>query len=261
VLGIRSGKVYDFFKQIAYGTLQHNNQTRQIHIKETAWATASNGDSQAGALAVLLASYLQDPELLDWCWTGYRRYCGEKNAHQLADNQFGDGWQWTLVDGKVVACNTPEGRVGIVAKGVVVNGLDIGGSITNDSGRANDKPVIPLKWDERNSLYPWVGANGMILAAAELERQLKAVGLLKAGQQGPFELQDRAPLRFLEYQRRIDQMFPEDHWWPSKKEEVKYIGAMYYNLDKAKYPWEEPVGPHDVIGYEDVFPFDLWLGI
>jgi hypothetical protein len=234
VLDIREGPVYDWLKRFASRTLGFDNDTsKQVTLKECAWNSASNAPSQEGFVLTALAVYLKDKELLDYCWDCFKRYCGDTSAkHTFSSNGFGDPWQVN---------NTDAGRVAILPVGAFKNGLDLNGSLTNDMGRSNPKPVNPLVY-KTESLYPWVGLDGAFCTAMVLHR---------AGYPA-FEIQDQALLRAVKFLRRVAADYKEPRWWgQDKKEDAKWLAHVFYNLPLADYPITLPVANHDLVGYVD----------
>lgn len=230
VLEIRSGPIYEWLARFKTRTLSHNNQNFQMTLWQNAWDTASNGDSQSGFVMATLGAYTHDKVWLDEAWSRFRRYAGDTSSPwTLKSNQFGDPWQMT---------NTATGRVGILPVGAFKNGLNIDGSLTNDMGRANPVPVNPLAaYDDRMSLYPWVGLDGAFMTAVVLQRQGYT----------PFQIQDRALCRALVFLKRISVDQHEPRWWAEdKKEDAKWAGHIACALPLNVYPIHQPVANHDM---------------
>lgn len=235
ILDIRSGPVYDWLKSFTTMTLPHNTQGYQIPMRDMVWWSASNGDSQLGFVQAALAVYTQDKNLLDQSWVKFRRYLGDTTSpHTLQSNTFGDPWQ---ID------NTTYGRVGILPIGAFKNGLDLNGSLTNDMGRANPVPVNPLApYDERNSLYPWVGLNGAFMAAEVFDRQGYPA----------YQFEDEALCRAVKFLKRISIDQNDARWWgEDKKEDAKWFAHIHCGLSLELYPISLPVSNHDMVGFND----------
>lgn len=235
ILDIRSGPVYDWLKSFTTMTLPHNTQGYQIPMRDMVWWSASNGDSQLGFVQAALAVYTQDKNLLDQSWVKFRRYLGDTTSpHTLQSNTFGDPWQ---ID------NTTYGRVGILPIGAFKNGLDLNGSLTNDMGRANPVPVNPLApYDERNSLYPWVGLNGAFMAAEVFDRQGYPA----------YQFEDEALCRAVKFLKRISIDQNDARWWgEDKKEDAKWFAHIHCDLPLDTYPIVLPVSNHDLVGFND----------
>lgn len=232
-LNIRSGPIYDWLDSFRTKLIPHDNTGKPMTIRARAWETGTNASCQVGLCSTALAVYLRDPEWLTDNWNAYRRVCGDVTSpFQLKANQYGDPWQ--------VDVST---RVGIQPKGAVKNGVNIDGAYL-DMGRSNPKPVHPLKYDSRMSLYPWVSLNGIIWAGLILHRQGYPA----------FDICDKAILRAVKYLRRLSKDYAQPGWWgQDKKEDVKWIAHIAYpaDLPLSEYPITLPVGPHDQVGWSD----------
>ena len=232
VLDIRSGPVYDWLAAFKTRTLADDNSGVQKTLQQVALASGSNASMQEAFVLAAVASYTKDKPLLDNVWVRFRRYLGDTTSPwTLQSNQFGDGWQ---------VVNTDQMRVGIIGKDVVKNGLLIDGAVANDSGRSNSTPKVPLSYNS-DSLYPWVGLNGAFSAATVFQRQGYPA----------YAFQDqalkRATIRLMEWKKA----FGSDWWQDAKKEDAKWFAHTAYNLPLDQYPIHLPVGPHDLVGFND----------
>lgn len=232
VLEIRSGPIYDWLAAFKTRKLADDNSGVQKTLQEVALQSGSNASMQEAFVLAAVAAYTNDKPLLDNVWIRFRRYLGDTTSPwTLQSNQFGDGWQ---------NVNTDQMRVGILPAGSVKNGLVTDGAVANDSGRSNPTPKVPLTYNS-DSLYPWVGLNGAFSAATVFQRQGYPA----------YAFQDqalkRATVRIMEWKKA----FGSDWWQVAKKEDAKWFAHIAYNLPLEEYPISLPVGPHDLVGFND----------
>lgn len=225
LLNITSGPVYDWLKSFMTRKLPDNNGAGLDTIKENAWSSGSNASAQMGWVHAALSVYLGDRDSLDWGWTAFRRYCGDRTSTWKM-NSNNDAWQ-----------AIPNDVVGIQNVGAKsVDGINIDGAISNDMWRSNPKPVANLVWKDFGH-YPWVGLNGAVLAAEIFYRQGYPA----------YEVGDKALLRAAAY---LYQLSLKDVGWyePGTRKDAKYLLNTRYGIH---YPLTLPVGSNGLVGFTD----------
>jgi hypothetical protein len=153
VLDIRSGPIYDWLISFKTRKLPHDNNGTPITLRQAAWASGSNASAQEGFVHAALAAYTSDTVELDWGWTAFRRYLGDRTS------------PWKITSNSASWQQIPSDPVGIQNKGAVKNGILIDGAISNDMSRGGS-----LKWPPGYTQYPWVGLEGSVPAAVIYER-------------------------------------------------------------------------------------------
>ncbi len=203
-------------------TLKHNNQDKQITFQQSAWSSGSNASAQEGFAFSALAAYLGRRDLLDWSWTAYRRYVGDRTSpHRVSSNSA--AWQ-----------EIPTDPVGIQDLGSVKSGCRLDGAISNDMSRGGSNVCTP-GWTQ----YPWVGLDGSVPAALVLARQ---------GYQA-WEQTDNAIRRAFEYLLYVKAKTGNAAWFDGKRAKPSiFLANRAYG---TSFPLVLPVGEGRTVGYTD----------
>ena len=221
VVGIHSGPVYDWLASFRTKKLAHNNSGNPITIQQSAWASGSNASAQEGFVCSALAAYTGDKALLEWNWTAFRRYAGDRSSpHKMASND--DSWQ-----------EKPTDPVGIQNKGAVKNGVKIDGAISNDMSRGGSLSSTP-----GYTSYPWVGLEGAVPAAVILARAGYPAWTVGAS----------ALKRAAEYLHSLRSQ--NGDWYDgTRSKDIKHLLNVAYGLN---FPGNKPVGQGRTTGYTDI---------
>lgn len=185
--------------------LTHNNDATKTQLfKETAWSSGSNASAQEGFAYAALAVYTGNKTELDWSWTAYRRYIGDRtSSHTVTSNA--DDWQYI-----------PSDPVGIMDAGAVKGGCRMDGAIGNDMSRGSETYSCTPVYTQ----YPWTGIDGSVAAALVLER---------AGYPA-FESQQKAIKRAFDYLWELRTNTGEVRWFDGTKGvESIYVVNKQYN--------------------------------
>ena len=210
LLDVRSGPTYDWLASFATRKLSENNGSTLVTMRQSAWVSGSNASAQEGFVASALAVYLRDKSLLDWSWTAFRRYAGDRTSpHHITSNS--DAWQMV-----------PADPVGIQNKGAVKSGIRLDGAISNDMSRGGG-----LVWPPGYTSYPWVGLEGSVPAAVVLSRQGYPA----------FTIVDSALRRAAEYLYAVRVASGNVDWYDtSRAPEVKHVLNDVYGLGYPEGP-------------------------
>ncbi len=222
VLGIRSGPAFDWLKSFQTKKLAHNNSGEPITLKQSAWASGSNASAQEGAVHAALSAYLGDKAGLDWGWTAFRRYCGDRSSpHKMIYNDA--SWQFK-----------PDDPVGIQDAGATKNGHRLDGAIGNDMSRGGS-----FAWPPGLTDYPWVGLEGSAAAALIFAR---------AGYPA-WTVGSSAIKRALEYLHFVRTQTGTVAWFDdTRSAEVKHVVNVAYGLN---LPCKKPTGVGRTFGFTD----------
>jgi hypothetical protein len=230
VLGLRAdggptspgSRVQAWLARFLARTLRHNNSTRLVTLRESAWSSSSNASAQEGFVHASVAAYLGNRAELDWAWLAFRRYaCDRSSPHRVSSNN--DAWQ-----------AVPPDPVGIQNAGATKNGCRLGGAIANDMGRGGTDVCAP-----GYTQYPWVGLAGAIPAAVVLAR---------AGYPS-WSVSDAALRRALEYLWYVRQLTGNAAWFDGRRANgVIHLANRAYG---TAFLFSGPVSEDQTIGYTD----------
>jgi len=203
-------------------TLRHNNSDRQIHFRDSAWSSGSNASAQEGFAYSALAAYLNRRDELDWSWTAFRRYAGDRSSpHKVSAND--TSWQYI-----------PSDPVGIQDPGAMKNGCRLDGAIANDMSRGGSFSCKP-----GFTQYPWVGLEGAVPAAIILQR---------AGYPA-LDIVSEALKRAADYLWHVREVTSNPSWFDGERSnEIVWLINMAYGLD---YPFKGPAGNGRTVGWTD----------
>lgn len=186
---------------------------------------ASNGCAMAGASRVALAIYLKNTTELNIAWNTFRRYTGDLSS-PISIEFSNAGLNWYHV-----SSSDDAHKVGINPKGATCYGKSYpaDGVIPNDQGRGGDCPsssgTEPLY-----TQYPWEGLQGAYAQAFMLNR-------LGYNQNGliPFNINDKALLRAVQYQWMLQQKFGGVWYDKSRASWVKHLANKFYSFKPIQY--------------------------
>lgn len=187
-------------------TLQANNDPSTQHTwRQSSWASGSNASAEEGFAYAALSAYLNKTDGLQWSWTAFRRYAGDRTStHTITSND--TSWQVN-----------PNDIVGIQDKGATKGGCRIDGAIANDMSRGGSYSCTP-----GYTSYPWVGLEGAVPAALVLHR---------AGFPA-FEVSGKAILRTHEYLWDVRQRTGNTAWFDgTRSNEVIHLVNAYYKTN------------------------------
>lgn len=203
-------------------TLKHNNNDNQIHFRDSAWASGSNASAQEGFSYAALAAYLNRRDELDWSWTAFRRYAGDRTSlHTMSAND--TSWQYI-----------PSDPVGIQDPGSTKNGCRLDGAIGNDMSRGGSYSCTP-----EYTQYPWVGLEGAVPAALILQR---------AGYPA-FDVVAKALKRATDYLFHVRTVTGNSNWFDGDRaREIVYLINLAYD---ANFPFIGPAGEGRTVGWTD----------
>lgn len=166
-----------------------NGRGERATIIEGHAGSGSNGSALEGGARVAASVYLDDHEDLELAWADFRRYSGDRSVGSDIDigNGVEGGW-----------AHDPREPVAVNPKGATKDGHLIDGAIINDMVRGGD-----FAWPPEYTQYPWEGIAGYLVQAQFLAR---------AGYPA-WEVEDRAPLRAVQFLDRLAQETGDDRWW------------------------------------------------
>ena len=201
------------------------------------FASGSNAAAQEGFVHAAVAAYLGDRAALDRSWTAIRAYLCDPTARgtQPIDLRRGVESGWAHDDAAPCAIN-PKGASKVVPRGRQGAGqrYRIDGAIINDMRRGGD-----FQWPPGYTQYPWVGIEGLVPAAAILQRQGYPA----------FDAADRAILRALEFLWYVRERTAQEKWFDgSRAAETVFLVNRVYGMS---FPVATPVGAGRLVGYTD----------
>lgn len=231
VLGLRADgnpaspgtRVQAWLARFLARTLRHNNDaSRQVTLRQAAWHSGSNASAQEGFVHAAIASYLGNRSELDWAWTAFRRYAGDRtSSHRISSNS--DAWQ-----------AVPSDAVAIQNAGATKNGCRLSGAISNDMARGGMDVCSP-----GYTQYPWVGLAGAVPAALVLAR---------AGYPA-WAVADRALYRAFDYLWFLRTATGDAAWFDGRRgaQTVFLLNRAY----GASFPVVLPTGAGQTVGFVD----------
>ncbi|MGE5550460.1 MAG: hypothetical protein ACM3ZC_08000 [Bacteroidota bacterium] len=195
-----------------------------LNLSQTHDSAGSNANAQAGACRIAAALYLGDKVELARAWDTFRRYSGDRSVGPAGMTFNENGYTWSHDPSKPVAVNP---------KGATKDGHRIDGAVINDQGRGG-----AFTWPPAYTQYPWVGLEGYIAQAYMLHR---------AGYPA-LEVQDKAPLRAVEYQWYLYKETGNKAWW-DRTYWVQHLTKAIY--PEAAFEIWQPAGSGFIMGYTD----------
>lgn len=191
-------------------------------IAENHEANASNGNSMCGGTRVALDVYLKNKTDLDKAWLTFRRYTGDRSVGpSMGRNSYSETW-----------VHSKSSYVGINPVGSTCNnGLyPADGAIPNDQGRGGSCPTN-INSAPGYTQYPWEGLQGVYLQALVLQR----AGYSDASGKSPWDINDKALLRALEYQWSLQNKFGGSWYDSSRAAWVKHLAFKVYGYKPKEY--------------------------
>ncbi|MGE5550469.1 MAG: hypothetical protein ACM3ZC_08045 [Bacteroidota bacterium] len=173
------------------------------NISQSHDGSGSNASAQEGACRIAAALYLGDKVELERAWDTYRRYSGDTSVGPKDMVFNANGLTWS---------HDPAHPVAVNPKGTTKDGHRIDGAIINDQGRGG-----AFTWPPGYTQYPWVGLEGYLAQAYMLHR---------AGYPA-LEVQDKAPLRAIEYQWYLYKETGNREWW-DRTHWVQHLAKALY---------------------------------
>lgn len=190
------------------------------NLSQTHNSSVSNGNALAGASRIAAAAYLGDIQEAQKAWTTFRRYVGDTTANaDFKYNSFSETWRFSV-----------QVPVGINPKGAVLGGYPVDGVLPNDQGRGGSRPSDP-NTAPGYTQYPWEGLQGVYSQALLLDR----IGFRDAAGKGPWNTQNDALLRAVQYQWYLQNKFGGDWYDANRAAWVKHLAYYKYGYKPLQY--------------------------
>lgn len=183
---------------------------------------ASNGSNMSRATCVALAAFLADKAQLDSSWLAFRRFGGDYGA-PITIEFSGSGGNWYHND---------SSKLGINPKGSTCAGSSYpaDGVIPNDQGRGGNCPTNPNS-APGSTQYPWEGLQGVYAQALMLYR----LGYKDSSGKNPFQINDSALLRAVQYQKYLQDKFGGSWYDSGRAAWVKHLAYKFYGYKPISY--------------------------
>lgn len=183
---------------------------------------ASNGCAMGGGSRIASAAYLGDRTELDDAWNTFRRYTGDTSSSvNMFFSATGQNWY-----------HNNTSKVAINPKGTTCAGTSYpaDGVIPNDQGRGGLCPSDPNNAPGYTQ-YPWEGLQGIYSQAVILHR----LGYKDASGKNPWQINDAALKRALEYQWYLQNRFGGSWYDVSRAAWVKHLAFRVYGIKPLQY--------------------------
>lgn len=183
---------------------------------------ASNGCAMGLAARIASAAYLKDTVELDDAWLSFRRYTGDSTSPIIVEFS-GTGDTWYHNNSAKVAINPKGGTC-------AGTGYPADGVLPNDQGRGGNCPTSP-NTAPGYTQYPWEGLQGAYASALMLYR----LGYKDSGGRNPFQINDNALLRAVQYQWYLQSKFGGSWYDASRAAWVKHLAYKFYGYKPTTY--------------------------
>ena len=183
---------------------------------------ASNGCVMGAAMYTATVAYLKNAALLDGAWRQFQRYTGNNSiGNPIVFSSAGGNWY-----------HNNSAKLAINPKGATCAGSSYpaDGVIPNDQGRGGSCPSNPNQAPGYTQ-YPWEGLQGIYAQALMLYR----LGYKDSSGKNPFQINDSALLRAVQYQWYLQNKFGGSWYDKGRAAWVKHLANLFYGFSPIQY--------------------------